>query len=103
MWSNSVLICLIRDEEREKDLLKSSSEESMRRQACSSADSALSSNNSLLMGTANDANVWSSIAKDSIAIQSESTNAVVSTVVKSVPCVSSTQPIISREVLETTV
>ncbi|XP_015584852.1 SLIT-ROBO Rho GTPase-activating protein 1 isoform X3 [Cephus cinctus] len=95
----------IKDEERDKELLKSSSEESMRRRASSSADSVLSSNNSPLMGPAGNPNTWPSTAatetstSSTVLLQTESGNssAIIPTVVTSVACVSSSQPIISRE------
>ncbi|KAG7203165.1 hypothetical protein KM043_010278 [Ampulex compressa] len=93
----------IKDEEREKELLKSSSEESMRRRASSSADSVLSSNNSPLMGPSGNPSTWSSGAASDMSattniIIADNTN--ISSIipgVTSVPCISSTQPIISRE------
>ncbi|XP_031829155.1 SLIT-ROBO Rho GTPase-activating protein 1 isoform X2 [Nomia melanderi] len=103
----------IKDEEREKELLKSSSEESMRRRTSSSADSVLSSNNSPLMGPSGNPSTWSSgIASDTAstnltptptaagAIATDNTgnsSSVVPTLVTNAPCISSTQPIISRE------
>nr|XP_033339739.1 SLIT-ROBO Rho GTPase-activating protein 1-like isoform X2 [Megalopta genalis] len=116
----------IKDEEREKELLKSSSEESMRRRTSSSADSVLSSNNSPLMGPSGNPSTWSSgIASDAasatatptptaasaIAIATanaaaattaadntgNNSSGVVPTLVTNAACISSTQPIISRE------
>ncbi|XP_076182600.1 SLIT-ROBO Rho GTPase-activating protein 1 isoform X2 [Ptiloglossa arizonensis] len=95
----------IKDEEREKELLKSSSEESMRRRTSSSADSVLSSNNSPLMGPSGNPTTWSSGAASDvptttmniIATDNSGNSGVVPAVVTSVPCISSTQPIISRE------
>lgn len=102
------LYFLFRDEEREKELLKSSSEESMRRRTSSSADSVLSSNNSPLMGPSGNPNTWppgttSDMQSTTIATENSSNSGVIPAVVTNVPCISSTQPIISREVLETTV
>ncbi|RLU15857.1 hypothetical protein DMN91_011613 [Ooceraea biroi] len=95
----------IKDEEREKELLKSSSEESMRRRASSSADSVLSSNNSPLMGPSANPSTWSSGAASDISssattnIITDNSNAsgIIASVVTNVPCISSAQPIISRE------
>ncbi|XP_076665482.1 SLIT-ROBO Rho GTPase-activating protein 1 isoform X3 [Andrena cerasifolii] len=100
----------IKDEEREKELLQSSSEESMRRRTSSSADSILSSNHSPLMGpTVNSATWCSSTTSDMptttsvIASDNSSGNSgVIPTVVTNVPCISSTQPIISRESIDET-
>ncbi|CAL7948837.1 unnamed protein product [Xylocopa violacea] len=94
----------IKDEEREKELLKSSSEESMRRRTSSSADSILSSNNSPLMGPSGTPVTWSSStasdvqsATNIIATDNSSNSGVIPAVVTNVPCISSAQPIISRE------
>ncbi|XP_014468651.1 PREDICTED: SLIT-ROBO Rho GTPase-activating protein 1-like isoform X2 [Dinoponera quadriceps] len=94
----------IKDEEREKELLKSSSEESMRRRASSSADSVLSSNNSPLMGPSANPSTWSSGAASDMSsattnIITDNSNAsgIIASVVTNVPCISSAQPIISRE------
>ncbi|XP_047367547.1 SLIT-ROBO Rho GTPase-activating protein 1-like isoform X5 [Vespa velutina] len=97
----------IKDEEREKELLKSSSEESMRRRASSSADSVLPNNNSpLMMSSTGTSNAWSSTPVSDISIttntmsgenNSTSSGIVPATVVTHVPCISSAQPIISRE------
>ncbi|XP_043800210.1 SLIT-ROBO Rho GTPase-activating protein 1-like isoform X2 [Apis laboriosa] len=92
----------IKDEEREKELLKSSSEESMRRRTSSSADSVLSSNNSPLMGPSGNPNTWppgttSDMQSTTIATENSSNSGVIPAVVTNVPCISSTQPIISRE------
>ncbi|XP_076639408.1 SLIT-ROBO Rho GTPase-activating protein 1 isoform X2 [Colletes latitarsis] len=92
----------IKDEEREKELLKSSSEESMRRRTSSSADSVLSSNNSPLMGPSSNPGTWSSgttsdVTTNIIATDNSSNSGVIPATVTSVPCISSTQPIISRE------
>ncbi|XP_054001787.1 SLIT-ROBO Rho GTPase-activating protein 1-like isoform X2 [Hylaeus anthracinus] len=94
----------IKDEEREKELLKSSSEESMRRRTSSSADSVLSSNNSPLMGPSSNAATWSSgttsdgpATMNTVATDNSSNSGVVPAVVANVSCISSTQPIISRE------
>ncbi|KAK0164497.1 hypothetical protein PV328_003119 [Microctonus aethiopoides] len=98
----------IKDEERDKELLKSSSEESMRRRASSSADSALSSNNSPLMGPTSNPNAWPTPSSTSDVITTSSgasqhttiinTNAIISSgMVANVACVSSNQTIISRE------
>ncbi|XP_029170170.1 SLIT-ROBO Rho GTPase-activating protein 1-like isoform X2 [Nylanderia fulva] len=93
----------IKDEEREKELLKSSSEESMRRRASSSADSVLSSNNSPLMGPSANPSTWSSGAASDMSsattnIITDNSNASgIIASVANVPCISSAQPIISRE------
>ncbi|XP_029043579.1 SLIT-ROBO Rho GTPase-activating protein 1-like isoform X1 [Osmia bicornis bicornis] len=94
----------IKDEEREKELLKSSSEESMRRRTSSSADSVLSSNNSPLMGPSGNTATWSSSTMSDtpattniISTDNISNSGVISTIVTNVPCISSAQPIISRE------
>ncbi|XP_043254153.1 SLIT-ROBO Rho GTPase-activating protein 1-like isoform X2 [Colletes gigas] len=92
----------IKDEEREKELLKSSSEESMRRRTSSSADSVLSSNNSPLMGPSSNPGTWSSgttsdVTTNIIATDNSSNSGVIPATATSVPCISSTQPIISRE------
>ncbi|KAL6259249.1 hypothetical protein P5V15_009168 [Pogonomyrmex californicus] len=100
----------IKDEEREKELLKSSSEESMRRRASSSADSVLSSNNSPLMGPSANPSTWSSGAASDMSssattnIITDNSNAsgIIASVVTNVPCISSAQPIISREADSTT-
>ncbi|XP_066594494.1 SLIT-ROBO Rho GTPase-activating protein 1-like isoform X2 [Prorops nasuta] len=95
----------MKDEERDKELLKSSSEESMRRRASSSADSVLSSNNSPLMGPSGNANVWSSGGTSDLSTgtnivtteNAANSSGIISAVVTNVPCISSAQPIISRE------
>ncbi|XP_017890134.1 SLIT-ROBO Rho GTPase-activating protein 1-like isoform X2 [Ceratina calcarata] len=94
----------IKDEEREKELLKSSSEESMRRRTSSSADSILSSNNSPLMGPTGNPATWSSSTTSDvqsttniIATDNSSNSGVIPAVVTNVQCISSAQPIISRE------
>ncbi|XP_076750089.1 SLIT-ROBO Rho GTPase-activating protein 1 isoform X2 [Xylocopa sonorina] len=94
----------IKDEEREKELLKSSSEESMRRRTSSSADSILSSNNSPLIGPSGTPATWSSSTTSDvqsttniIASDNTSNSSVIPAVVTNVPCISSAQPIISRE------
>ncbi|KAK9310159.1 hypothetical protein QLX08_000441 [Tetragonisca angustula] len=94
----------IKDEEREKELLKSSSEESMRRRTSSSADSVLSSNNSPLMGPSGNSTTWPSnsatdmqSATNIIATDNSSNSGVIPAVVTNAPCISSAQPIISRE------
>ncbi|OAD60462.1 SLIT-ROBO Rho GTPase-activating protein 1 [Eufriesea mexicana] len=94
----------IKDEEREKELLKSSSEESMRRRTSSSADSVLSSNNSPLMGPSGNPATWSSSTTSDvqsttnvITTDSSSNSGVIPAVVTNAPCISSAQPIISRE------
>ncbi|XP_043684355.1 SLIT-ROBO Rho GTPase-activating protein 1-like isoform X1 [Vespula pensylvanica] len=103
----------IKDEEREKELLKSSSEESMRRRASSSADSVLPNNNSpLMMSSTGTSNAWSSTPVSDISLttntmsgenNSTSSGIVPATVVTHVPCISSAQPIISREESTTSV
>ncbi|XP_011305833.1 SLIT-ROBO Rho GTPase-activating protein 1-like isoform X2 [Fopius arisanus] len=94
----------IKDEERDKDLLKSSSEESMRRRASSSADSTLSSNNSPLMGpNSNHNNAWPTTnASDTVTTSGAPqhtevipNNAIISMTVGSTACAS--QTLISRE------
>ncbi|KAK2581026.1 hypothetical protein KPH14_006074 [Odynerus spinipes] len=94
----------IKDEEREKELLKSSSEESMRRRASSSADSVLPNNNSPLMGSTGTSNAWSStpvsdisLATNTMSTENNGSGGIVPTVVTHIPCISSAQPIISRE------
>ncbi|KZC04072.1 SLIT-ROBO Rho GTPase-activating protein 1, partial [Dufourea novaeangliae] len=105
----------IKDEEREKELLKSSSEESMRRRTSSSADSVLSSNNSPLMGPSGNSSTttWSSgnasdvasatttststAASTTAIATTDNSSGVVPTHVTNAPCISSSQPIISRE------
>ncbi|XP_074103591.1 SLIT-ROBO Rho GTPase-activating protein 1 isoform X2 [Cotesia typhae] len=115
----------IKDEERDKELLKSSSEESMRRRASSSADSAPSSNNSPLMAPTNNPNAWPNVnTSDIITTSSSGTGSllhhsdVINTINSSVistssnnvipntatamanavnTCISSSQAIISRE------
>ncbi|XP_033218057.1 SLIT-ROBO Rho GTPase-activating protein 1-like isoform X2 [Belonocnema kinseyi] len=94
----------IKDEEREKEMIKSSSEESVRR-ASSSTENVISSNSTLLLGATNNSSMWQSVnasdaSMDSRAMHSDSANAngVVSTVIANVPCFVSSQPIISREV-----
>ncbi|XP_057338996.1 SLIT-ROBO Rho GTPase-activating protein 1-like isoform X4 [Microplitis mediator] len=62
----------IKDEERDKELLKSSSEESMRRRASSSADSAPSSNNSPLMAPTNNPNAWPTVNTSDVITTSSS-------------------------------
>ncbi|XP_015127569.1 SLIT-ROBO Rho GTPase-activating protein 1 isoform X1 [Diachasma alloeum] len=94
----------IKDEERDKDLLKSSSEESMRRRASSSADSTLSSNNSPLMGpSSNHNNAWPTTnATDTVTTSGAPqhtevipNNAIISMAVANTACAS--QTLISRE------
>ncbi|XP_076244774.1 SLIT-ROBO Rho GTPase-activating protein 1 isoform X2 [Calliopsis andreniformis] len=101
----------IKDEEREKELLKSSSEESMRRRTSSSADSVLSSNNSPLMGPTGNPTTWSSSSTSDMPAttsiitsdNSSGNSGVIPAVVTNIPCISSTQPIISREECSTRV
>ncbi|XP_044011842.1 SLIT-ROBO Rho GTPase-activating protein 1-like isoform X2 [Aphidius gifuensis] len=84
----------IKDEERDKDFLKSSSEESMRRRASSSAESALSSNNSPLMGPTTNHNNWPIASNDNSSITHNDVNNVV------IPSTNTTclnQAVISRE------
>ncbi|XP_034939969.1 SLIT-ROBO Rho GTPase-activating protein 1-like isoform X2 [Chelonus insularis] len=96
----------IKDEERDKELLKSSSEESMRRRASSSADSVPSSNNSPLMGPMNNLNAWPTVnASDVITTSSGgsqhsdviTTNVIIPPASTNVAYISSSQTIISRE------
>ncbi|XP_046426363.1 SLIT-ROBO Rho GTPase-activating protein 1-like isoform X1 [Neodiprion virginianus] len=92
------------DKDRDKELLKSSSEESMRRRASSSADSALSSGNSPLLGSSSTgigsictANTNGTNTQQQL-LQQQEANALVPGIAV---CVTSSQPIISREDSET--